>query len=107
MIDTSLVLIAPAARYQDENGIWHVEAAARREIFARQDSISRSEFHAAGQDGLRPEYRFTVFACEYNDEPECEHNGQRYAIYRTYHVPGTDDMELYVQRKAGLKNGQL
>lgn len=106
MIDGALTLISPAVRQQDAEGVWRNQAETRREIFARVESISQSEFHAAGQAGFRPEYRFTVFAAEYQGEAECEYEGRRYAIYRNYHVPGTDDLELYVQRKAGVANGE-
>ena len=42
---------------------------------------------------------------EYAGEDECEYNGQRYAIYRTFRVPQTDDLELYAERKAGVIHG--
>lgn len=105
MTDVSLVLISPASRVQDEDGIWRSQAETRREIFARLSSVDRGEFFAAGQNGLRPEYRFTVSACEYNGETLCEYDGIQYAVYRAYRVSGTDDMELYVQRKVGISNG--
>ena len=105
MIDTAITLITPAGRYQDADGIWRTQAETRREILARLSSVDRGEFFAAGQNGLRPDFRFVVFAGEYAGEKLCEYNGAQYAVYRTYQVPGTDDMELYVQRKAGLKNG--
>ena len=34
----------------------------------------------------------------------CEYEGKPYAIYRTYRVPDTDMLELYVQRKVGVNN---
>ena len=102
MIDTALTLIAPASREQDANGVWRRKTEMRREILARLASIDRAEFFAAGQNGLRPDYRFTVNACEYEGETLCEYDGAQYAIYRTYRVAGTDDLELYVQRKAGV-----
>lgn len=47
-----------------------------------------------------------MFIDEYQGEDLCEFNGDRYAIYRTYHVPGTDDLELYVKREVGASHGQ-
>ena len=105
MIDTTLRLISPATRVQDEDGIWRTVGETAREILAQEDSIGRSEFFAAGQSGFRPERRFTVFAGEYRGEAACEYGGTRYAIYRTYHVPGTDYLELYAQREGGVHNG--
>ena len=105
MTDTVIKLIAPAERYQDDNGIWRTRNQTEREIFARISSIGRNEFFSAGEAGYRPEHQFTVFAAEYQGEPTCEYEGTVYAIYRTYHVPGTDALELYVQRKVGVSNG--
>lgn len=106
MIDTTIKLISPEQRYQDEDGIWRTGEKTEREIFARVSSIDRNEFFAAGESGFRPMYRMTVFAAEYQGEALCMYEGSIYAIYRTYHVPGTDDLELYVQRKSGVANGQ-
>ena len=64
--------------------------------------MTRNEFFSAGSQGMRPEFVFTVFIGEYNGQQICEYNGNRYAIYRTYHTEGTDYLELYVQREAGV-----
>lgn len=106
MTDTAIRLIVPASRQQDEYGVWRTTAEKSREIPAMWDSVSRSEFSAAGQDGPRPELRFTIFAAEYQGESICEYNGKRYAIYRDYYVPGTDYLELYVQREVGVHGAQ-
>lgn len=105
MIDTALTLLASAQRTQDADGIWRTRAETRREILARLDSVDRGEFFAAGQNGLRPDHRFTVFAGEYRGETLCEYEGALYAIYRSYQIPGTDDLELYVKREVGVSNG--
>lgn len=105
MIDTVITLIGPPVRYQDEAGVWRTSGETKTEVFAQVDSITRAEFFAAGQTGLSPDWRFTVFAGEYHGESVCEYDGKRYAVYRTYHLPGTDYMELYVQREAGVARG--
>lgn len=74
---------------------------SRREIFCQVGSITRQEFFQAGRNGLNPEYVFTVFAADYNGERTCAYRYRPYAIYRSYRVPGTDYMELYVERKGG------
>lgn len=105
MADTVLTLIAPAGSVQDADGVWRDTGEETREIFVRADSVGRNEFFAGGQAGFRPELRFTVFADEYQGEAVCEYEGMRYAIYRTYHVPGTDWLELYAQREVGVQRG--
>lgn len=76
-----------------------------RQVFCRVNSVTRAEFFGAGRNGLNPAYCFTVFAGDYNDEELCEYHGKSYGIYRTYQVPGTDDLELYAERKGGT-NGK-
>lgn len=105
MTDTTITLIAPGDSARDSEGVWRESAAVSREIFARMESVTRSEFFSGGQGGMRPELRFVVFPAEYKGEPLCEHEGTRYAIYRTYQRPGTDDLELYVQREVGVHHG--
>ena len=102
MVDTEITLIKPAGREQDATGVWRTTEPETRTILARMDDVTRAEFFAAGQGGLRAEFRFTVNPIEYGGEAVCEWSGRRYAIYRTYHVPGTDDLELYVQREVGV-----
>lgn len=68
-------------------------------VLCEVDSIQQSEFFAAADTELNPEYRFTIFFGEYDGENIVEYNGQRYAIYRTYRTG--DDLELYVERKIG------
>ena len=105
MVDTTLKLIAPSTRAQDANGIWRTTKEEESEVFAQVSSVDRGEFFAAGEHGQRPEFRFTVFVGDYHEESICEYNGTRYAVYRTYHIPGTDYIELYVQREVGVHNG--
>jgi len=69
-------------------------------LFCEVDSITQSEFYAAEDTELNPEYRFTVFFGDYNGQSICEYNGTRYAFYRTYRQG--DYMELYAERKIGV-----
>lgn len=98
-MDHVLDLIA-VTQTQDENGVWNATETARQ-IFCRADSVTRREFYDAGRNGLNPEFKFTVFAADYSGEPLVGFNGLRYSVYRTYYIPGTDYMELYVERKGG------
>ena len=106
MIDTIITLTTPGTRVQGSDGVWRDGTPTSREIFARMDSVGRSEFYAGGERGFRPELRFTVFQAEYQGESELVWDGTAYDVYRTYQVPGTDDLELYAQRKVGVYVGQ-
>lgn len=70
-----------------------------RQVFCKVDSIQQSEFYAAADTELNPEYRFTVFFGDYEGESILSYNGARYSIYRTYR--SGDDLEIYVERKIG------
>lgn len=105
MVDTEITLIRPAARVQDEKGVWRSTTEEERTILARMDDVNRTEFFGAGQVGMNPEFRFIVNPIEYEGERVLAWNGKRYAIYRSYHVPGTDDLELYTQREVGVQRG--
>lgn len=72
-----------------------------REIFCSAESVTRREFFEAGRNGLNPEWKFTVFAPDYDGELTVEYEGRRYGIYRTYRMTDSDYMELYAERKAG------
>ncbi|MBQ1574803.1 MAG: phage head closure protein [Clostridiales bacterium] len=72
---------------------------AERTVLCEVDSISQTEFYAAANTELNPEYRFTIFFGDYQGEEICKFNGQRYAIYRTYR--SGDNLELYAERKIG------
>ena len=82
-----------------------VQTTKATEIFCQIGEITRAEFFEAGRNGLNPSMQFTIFAGDYSGERLVEHSGKTYAVYRTYHVPGTDYLELYVQREGGT-NGQ-
>ena len=96
---SNVITLLSNARSQDATGVWRDGEETQREIFCQVDSVSRAEFFAAGQSGLRPEYRITV------GETRLIYNGARYAVYRTYHAR-TDELELYVQREVGVHGAQ-
>lgn len=76
-----------------------VVTETERSVFAQVFSITQSEFYAAANTELNPEYRFNVFFGDYNGESLIEYQDNRYAIYRTYR--DGDYMELYAERKIG------
>lgn len=104
LMDRSDVLtLISVTRSQNDYGVWE-ETRTKKNVFCQVDSVTRAEFFDAGRNGLNPEYRFTVFAADYNEEKSCVYKGKAYGIYRTYQ-PRTDYIELYAERKGGT-NGQ-
>ena len=87
---------------EDEIGQQISTDKKRTEILISVESVNRTEFFRAGQSGLSPEYVFKTAAVNYSGEKEVEYDGTRYAVYRTYNPPDSDEIELYVQRKVGV-----
>lgn len=81
----------------------HVPVETLRTVFCSVDSISRAEFYDAGRNGLKPEYRITLFAPEYEGEESLILKGLRYGIVRTYQNRN-ETIELYVERLTGDLN---
>ena len=73
-------------------------------MYCNVSSVTRAEFFDAGRQGLNPEYRFTMFAGDYDGESVVGYKGRLYSVYRTY-IAKTDIIELYVERQGGT-NGQ-
>lgn len=100
-----IIFLLSSTKEQDDTGVIH-ETLTKNKAYCQVNSISRSEYYNAGRSGLNPEYQMTIFQGDYSGETSAEYNGLTYAIYRTYKVPGTDYMELYLERKGGT-NGRL
>lgn len=79
----------------------YIATESKREVFANISSISASEWFEAGRSGLQAEYRITMFKYDYHGEKIVEIDGRRYGVYRTYSA-NSDEIELYVEEKAGL-----
>lgn len=102
---SDVITLIRYTRAQDANGVWRDGETTRRDVFCQVQSVSRNEFFLAGQNGLKPEYVFTVFFGDYDGEDTVEYNGVLYSVYRTYHAR-TDELELYVQKKVGKHGTQ-
>ena len=70
-----------------------------REVYGQKGAITRAEWNAAAQQGLKPSYEVTMFAYDYEGEEIAEVDGERYTIYRTY--KRNDTVELYLEKKVG------
>ena len=73
----------------------------RKKVFAEVSSVGQSEWFEGGRYGLNPEYRFRMFAYDYNGESLVKYNGVIYSIYRTY-VDRNELIELYAEKREGV-----
>ena len=72
-----------------------------REIFCSVKNITRAEWAAAGQKGLKPAACVVIWANEYQGEEIAILGGRRYGVYRTYQ-PNPEELELYLEKKGGV-----
>lgn len=100
---SDVITLVAEVKTQNDYGVWETRTTTR-DVFCQVDSVSRSEFFEAGRNGLNPEYRFTMFAPDYEGERTVKYHGKAYSIYRTY-LGRTDTIELYAERKGGT-NGK-
>lgn len=102
-MDRSDTITLISAEYEtDQSGVQRCKQETAREVFCNVSSIGWKEWLECGRSGLKPEYRFTIFEGDYQNETVCEYRGERYAIFRLYR--GKNEMlELYVQRKEGVQ----
>lgn len=96
---SDVITLVAVTRTQNEYGQW-IASETTKEVYCEVESVTQSEFFEGGRNGLNPEYRFTMFFADYNNEPIVEYKSQRYAVYRTY-LNRNDKLELYVERKGG------
>lgn len=96
---SDIIYLISETQTQDDTGVWR-RTYNRRMVFCDVRSVTANEFFEGGRNGLNPEYQFTMFAPDYENERIVEYNGMNYAVYRTY-LARTDTLELYVQREGG------
>ena len=94
-----MIKLVGVAKEQDEYGVWR-ETTTKRTVFCNVQSVTRAEFFDAGRNGLNPQFVFTMFYADYQNEPMVVYNGETYAVYRTY-LRRDDTLEVYVERKGG------
>lgn len=75
-------------------------------VWATLRSVTRADWMDAGQIGLNPQMVAVTPLVNYGGESAVQigegENAQRYSIYRTYMPPDSDEIELYLEKKAGV-----
>lgn len=85
---------------QNEFGVRKKSEPIKRRVFCHIDSVTGSEYFNGGVNGIRPQFRITMFRYDYNNEEIVEFNDDLFTVYRTYYST-KDDIELYVERRSG------
>lgn len=100
---SDVITLLSSTQAQNQYGVW-TETQTAKDVFCQVDSVTRQEFFDGGRNGLNPEFRFTMFYADYNDEHDVIYKGKSFTVYRTY-IGRNDTIELYVERKGG-SNGK-
>lgn len=77
----------------------------RKSVFVSVASLTSNQFHNNGLDGNKIDFRLELFYMDYSGEKEICFCGQRYDIYRTFFRASDEITELYLNEKAGVRNG--
>ncbi|WP_460017865.1 phage head closure protein [Lactovum odontotermitis] len=85
------------ATYKQDNLQQVLKSYDKHKVFANKFSISKMEFSAAGQLGLKPDVAYQVLTSEYAGEEFVEIDGLRYHVYRSQE--NGDKTVLYLQRE--------
>lgn len=72
----------------------------KRKVFVDVSSINWQEWFEGGRNGLNPQFRFSMFSHDYDNEVIIEYQSKQYTIYRTYRK-SIDEIELYVELRKG------
>lgn len=104
-MDKSIAFYLVAESYTRDRIGQHIPVYARRQVLGRTASITRAEWSAAGEQGLKPETVVHMFGPDYEGE-KIVHMDQQdgttavFAVYRAYQG-ANDELELYLERKVG------
>ncbi len=105
-MDRSKAFYLVADRYVVDDIGQRVATQTKRLVYGRIGSVTRSEWSAAGELGIKPECTLTMFAGDYAGEKTVEMDGKYFGVYRTYQTLN-DDLELYLEWKVGDSNGTV
>lgn len=72
-----------------------------RQVFCSRKSVSRAEYAAAGQNGLKPDLVLVVDSDEYDDEDTVSYGDKKLHVYRTY-LRQDGFTELYCEVVSGV-----
>lgn len=98
----SVIYLVPTENIQDEMLNTFKREGEPRKVFANQFTITRAEFDAAGNQGIRPDFTFRINSVAYKGETMAKVNTVKYHVYRIAEVG--DKTTLYLTKR--LSDGQ-
>ena len=101
-MDRSKELILLTKTYTTDDLDQYVESTTEKTVFCNVQSVTRAEWLAGGQQGLKPELVATMFAPDYEGQDTVKIEGVVYGVYRVYRRQD-ELLELYLERKVGAE----
>ena len=71
------------------------------EVLCSVESVTRSEWVAAGKMELQPSLCVKTNRANYEGQSKLLHRDTTYSIYRVFYPPDSDNVELYCKEEAG------
>lgn len=100
-MDRSNIISLVEERYKQDDIGQQIPVETCRDVYCNVSSVSGSEWMEAGRNGIKAEYKVTMYRYDYHGELIAKLNGVRYSVYRTY-VARNEMIELYLEKKAGV-----
>ncbi|MFL1695446.1 phage head closure protein [Weissella kandleri] len=95
----SIIYLTHVEIVEDGLGQQNKVLGAKRKVYANEFSISRAEFAAAGEKGLRPSLSFQINAVDYQNEDVVIVDDVRFHIYRVNKTG--EKVTLYLEKAVG------
>lgn len=104
-MDRSIPLDLLTTLYTSDSIGQQTSTTTSRTVFCDLQSVTRSEWTAAGEMGHNASMVAIMFAPDYNGEEICKMGDEIYSIYRTYYDMRFETVELYLEKKVGDNDG--
>ena len=104
-MDRSTPITLISVSYAQDSLGQEVAVETEKSVFCDLQSVTRTEWAAAGEMGHNAEFVARMFAPDYEGELTCILDDEVYSIYRTYQDTRHEIIELYLEKKVGDNDG--
>lgn len=100
-MDKSDVAYLISITYTTDSIGQRIASEVSKMVYCRMRSVSQSEWFAAAQNNMKPQYEMTMLKQDYSGQTVVKYDNVKYSVYRTY-VGTNDTISLYLEEKAGV-----
>ncbi|WP_433322462.1 hypothetical protein ACRHK7_01130 [Weissella tructae] len=95
----AVIYLAEYSVSEDDLGQQIKVPGNKRKVYANEFSVSRAEFSAAGEHGMRPSIAYQINTLDYQSEEIVFVGNEKLHVYRTNKVG--DKITLYLEKVVG------